>query len=264
MSVNIKAVIEALINPVGRLEQTVDTLTFGNPDTEVTGIVTAFMPTQFVIEQAIQRGANLIVAHEGPFFSHHDDRAKLKDDPVFEEKRELLEASGIALFRFHDYWHRYKPDGVIEGLIQELEWMPYVQEHHAASSILQTPTETVSGIAEHVKKQLGIPYVRVHGDLEMKCSRIGLLAGYRGGAQNTLPLFESEQLDLIIYGEGPEWETPEYVRDAVFQGRHKALIVLGHAESEEPGMKFLAKKLTSMYPEIPVHYIKECSIFQIV
>ncbi|MDR6550040.1 Nif3-like dinuclear metal center hexameric protein [Paenibacillus qinlingensis] len=263
MRVQIQTVIESLIAPVGRLDQTVDTLKFGHPDTEVTGIVTAFMPTQYVIEQAKARGANLIVAHEGAFFSHHDDTAFLHKDPIYEEKRQVLEASGIALFRFHDYYHRYKPDGVTEGLIQSLNWLSFVKEHHAASSVLHIPTETVSGLVEHVKKCLDIPYVRVVGELGLECSKIGLLAGYRGGAQNVLPLFAKEQLDLVIYGEGPEWETPEYVRDAVYQGKHKALIVLGHAESEEPGMKLLADRLTSRYPDIPVHYIKERPIFQI-
>ncbi|NQX58205.1 Nif3-like dinuclear metal center hexameric protein [Paenibacillus qinlingensis] len=264
MGINIQTVIDGLISPVARLENTVDTLKFGQPDTEVTGIMIAFMPTQFVIEQAIRRGANLIIAHEGPFFSHHDDTAILKNDPVYEEKRRLLETSGIALFRFHDYLHRYTPDGIMEGLIQKLDWMSYVQEHHAAYSILQIPIETVSNIAEHVKKRLGITFVRAHGNREMACSKIGLLAGYRGGGHNALPLFEREQLDLIMYGEGPEWETPEYVRDAVHQGRHKALIVLGHAESEEPGMEILANKLRSMYSEIPVHYVKEKPIFQVL
>lgn len=263
MTLLIKNVLEALIAPVGSLEHTVDTLKFGDPDTEVTGIVSAFMPTQFVIEQAIQRGGNLIIAHEGPFYSHHDDHSAWQEDPVYVEKRQLLESSGIAIFRFHDYLHRYKPDGVIMGLIEALEWLPYIKEHYAASTILQIPTETLSGIVEHVKSRLGIDYVRVQGDLSMTCTRIGLLAGYRGGGHQAIPLFAKESLDLIIYGEGPEWETPEYVRDAVYQGKSKALIVLGHAESEEPGMKWLAEKLTNMYPEIPVHYIKERPIFQI-
>lgn len=43
---------------------------------EVTGIVTAFMPTLYVIRQAIRRNANLIIAHEGAFFSHHDQEGQ--------------------------------------------------------------------------------------------------------------------------------------------------------------------------------------------
>ena len=35
-----------------------------------------------------------------------------------------------------------------------------------------------------------------------------------GGGALAIPYFEAEHLDLIITGEGPEGETPEYVRDA--------------------------------------------------
>ncbi|RAV09906.1 Nif3-like dinuclear metal center hexameric protein [Paenibacillus contaminans] len=264
MGITIQSIIEGLIAPVGKLEQTCDTLKCGNPDTEVTGIVVAFMPTQYVIEQAIARGANFIISHEGPFFSNHDDCSTLVDDPVYQKKRNTIDESGIALFRFHDYWHRYKPDGIMAGLLQELNWTSFVQEHYAASTVLQFPKETVRGIAEQIKNRLGIQYVRVQGDPDTVCSKIGLLAGYRGLGQRAIPFFEQDQLDLIIYGEGPEWETPEYVRDAIYQGKHKALIVLGHAESEEPGMKHLANLLSNKYSEIPVFYVKERSIFQII
>jgi hypothetical protein len=98
----------------------------------------------------------------------------------------------------------------------------------------------------------------------MSCKRVGVLVGYRGGGESVLPLFEKENLDLVIYGEGPEWETPEYVRDAVRQGRKKALIVLGHAESEMPGMEYFARELQEKFPSIPVHFLPEKSVFRIL
>jgi putative NIF3 family GTP cyclohydrolase 1 type 2 len=256
-------VMDTLIEPVGKLEQTVDNLKFGNPLMEVTGIVTAFMPTQYVIEQAIERRANLIISHEGAFFSHHD-AAVGGEDPVYVTKKQLIEGSNLAIFRFHDYWHRYKPDGIMEGLIKQLEWEPYVREHQAAASLLNIPSATLREISEYVKNRLEIPYVRIIGDLDMNCTNLGMLAGYRGGGLLAIPLFEKEEVDLILYGEGPEWETPEYVREAIRQGKRKALIVLGHAESEEPGMKLLADRLTTLFPSVPVHYIKENPIFQVV
>ena len=45
-------------------------------------------------------------------------------------------------------------------------------------------------------------------------------------------LLERGDADLIICGEGPEWETPEYVREANRLGRSCGLIVLGHAVLE--------------------------------
>lgn len=123
---------------------------------------------------------------------------------------------------------------------------------------------TVKEIAEYVKRKLGIGFVRIAGDVTLNCTRIGLLAGYRGGGALSIPLFEKENLDLIISGEGPEWETPEYVRDAVYQGKQKALMVIGHAESEEPGMKYLSEWLKPIFPEIPIRFIPEKGIYRIL
>lgn len=264
MPVTIQNVIDQLIKPVGGLQNTVDILQWGNPTTEVKGIITSFMPTYQVIQQAIEMEANLLITHEGLFYSHHDHTDFLENNPVYHEKRKLIEDSGIAIFRFHDYIHRYRPDGIMAGLVQALEWEPYVEEHQQAASILTIPEMTVREIAEHVKSKLDIGFVRAAGDGSFTCTRIGLLAGYRGGGALSIPLFEKENLDLIICGEGPEWETPEYVRDAVYQGKQKALIVMGHAESEEPGMKYLAQWMKTIFPDLPICFIPEKPVFHVI
>lgn len=55
-----------------------------------------------------------------------------------------------------------------------------------------------------------------------------------------IKVIQKENPEVIIYGEVPEWEMPEYIRDSIQQGKQKALIVLGHAESKAPGIKYLA------------------------
>ncbi|GGG04390.1 Nif3-like dinuclear metal center hexameric protein [Paenibacillus abyssi] len=263
MKTTIQNVINRLIDPVGRLTETVDSLYYGNPQAEVSGIVTAFMPTQRVLERALELNANLVIAHEGPFFQHKPPLdSTYGDDPVFAAKKKFILDSGLSIFRFHDYWHRYPQDGIMLGLIEALAWDTYVQKHEPAYSVMEIPATSVIDIANYLKKTLDIPCVRVGGEMDTLCSRVGLLAGYRGGGQLVIPLMEQENLDLVVYGEGPEWETPEYVRDAVWQGRSKALIVLGHAESEEPGMKLLADLLQRQFPEIPVHFVREKPVFQ--
>lgn len=57
-------------------------------------------------------------------------------------------------------------------------------------------------------------------------------------------------------------EAPEYIRDASWQGRAKALIVLGHAESEEPGMKLLADRIQKQFPDIPVNFVAKNPVFK--
>ncbi|MBA4493477.1 Nif3-like dinuclear metal center hexameric protein [Paenactinomyces guangxiensis] len=264
MAITVQNILDKLMEPVGKIPNTVDTLKSGDPNMEVKGITTSFMPTHYVIHQSIKMGANLLITHEGLFYSHMDNTETLKSDPVYNEKRRLIDESGIAIYRFHDYWHRYQPDGIMVGLIQALGWQPYVDENQPAATILTVPVMTVREIAEYVKNRLGIKFVRVTGDLSTPCTRIGLLAGYRGGGDLSIPLFEKENLDLIISGEGPEWETPEYVRDAVYQGKQKAFIVLGHAESEEPGMKYLSEWMKTIFPSIPIHFVPEKQTFQVI
>ncbi|AYV67451.1 transcriptional regulator [Niallia circulans] len=260
----IQEVIDKLMEPAKMVDSTTDVLIKGSADTEVKRIVIAFTVTQQVLEKAISIGANMIISHEGPFYSHENRKELYEKDPVYMTKLQLIEDAAINIFRFHDYYHRYNPDGVMVGLIQKLEWENYIEKHQSIATTIVTPKKTVADIATYVKVKLDAPFVRVVGELSMECQRIGLLAGYRGGGEVVIPLFQNQNLDLIIAGEGPEWESPEYVRDAVQQGRKKALILIGHAVSEEPGMEYLTTILANDFPHIPVHYIKEKPLFQII
>jgi putative NIF3 family GTP cyclohydrolase 1 type 2 len=263
MQPTIQQIIDELIAPVGVLAQTVDTLKFGSADAEVTGIMVAFMPTQFVLEHAIQVGANLVIAHEGLWYAHHDS-GETEDTPVHTAKRRIIKESGLAVFRFHDYIHRYQPDGINEGLVRALGWESSIREHQGVATFIELQEMSLRELADYVKAKLGIPYVRVVGDMEMTCRKLALTTGYRGGGATGIPLLTADNVDVFLCGEGPEWETPEYMRDAVHQGRNKALIVLGHAESEGPGMELLADRLRERYPAVPVHYVQEDPIFTLI
>jgi len=262
MRTTVRDVIAALTAPAGELRQTVDGLLFGDPDAEVTGIVTAFMPSQRVLEEAHAAGANLVVAHEGPFFSHHAAFAQsLEDDPVWRAKKHFILETGLALYRLHDHVHRYNPDGIEEGLLEALDWSRHVVRRLPAAAILEREATTVRAVAEELKTRLGLPAVRVAGDPDAPCRRIGLFVGNRGGGANAIPLFERERLDLAVCGEGPEWEAPEYARDAARQGRTRAVIMIGHAESESPGMRLVARRLAAAFPSIPVRCADEEPVF---
>ncbi|MFB8373947.1 Nif3-like dinuclear metal center hexameric protein [Paenibacillus taichungensis] len=265
MNITIQHIIDHLTAEVELPETTVDQLITGSPNQKVTGVFVTFMPTQHVIEHAIQRRANLIIAHEPPFYNHHSHTDWLANDPVYETKRKIIENGGIAIYRCHDAIHRFQPDGITEGLVQALGWSPYVIQRKPEADILSFPEGiTVQLIAEHIKRSLGIEYVRLAGDPKMACRRAAVLVGFRGNSNLTIPLLQQEEPDLIIAGEGFEWETPEYIRDAVQQGKQKALLMIGHAESEASGMKLLSERLAMAYPELPVHFIGEQPVFKVL
>lgn len=245
-------------------ENTVDLLIAGSPEQQVKGVVTAFMPTHHVIEETIRLGANLIISHESPFYSHHGHTDWLASDPVYQHKRRLIEDAGIAIFRCHDSIHQSSPDGITEGLVHALGWLPHVEKRMKEAHVLSFPEEwTLRDMASHIRNATGIEYLRAVGDPGMVCRRAAILVGFRGNGNLTIPLMQQERLDLIIAGEGFEWETPEYVRDAVGQGLQKALIMMGHAESEIPGMRMLADRLKVAFKELNVQFVPNEPVYRV-
>ena len=70
------------------------------------------------------------------------------------------------------------------------------------------------------------------------------------------PSTPARVLDLgIMVGETREWETVEYVADAVTEGRRKALIILSHIPSEQAGMEECSLWLKSFLKNIPVEFV---------
>ena len=63
------------------------------------------------------------------------------------------------------------------------------------------------------------------------------------------------QTGPVIMGGQREWEGLAYAHDVVSAGRGKGVIALGHAVSEEPGMKVCADWLKTVVSEVPVELI---------
>lgn len=240
------------------IENTVDTVKAGNPDQPLKGIVTTMFATVEVIKKAAAAGANFIIAHEPTFYNHRDDTDWLQQDDVYEYKRALLDKHGIVVWRFHDYWHSDKPDGVLTGVLNALGWQQYADAQNQI--IITLPNATFGGIIKDVKKKLNIPSVKAIGKPGESCRRIVMLPGASGGTSH-IQAIEKYKPDLLICGELQEWETSEYVRDARAKGNKIALMVLGHSVSEEPGMQWLVKWLQPKIPGIRITHIPSESPF---
>ena len=246
----IDAIVEAI--PGAPQEGTVDTVKSGDPSQAVTGIVTTFIATCRVIERAIELGANLIITHEPTYYNHLDEVAWLEGDPVYAFKRDMLEGNGIVVWRFHDYWHMHRPDGITTGVLKQLGWEPYIDPDRRW--LCTVPATSLSELVALIKEKLGIEAVRVAGDPSMTCRRVALLVGAVPGEMQ-VEMLSQDEVEVLVCGESPEWVACEYVRDAACNGVHKALIVLGHANSEEPGMKWLVEWLRPRFPGLAITHV---------
>ncbi|MDB5210630.1 MAG: NGG1p interacting factor [Sediminibacterium sp.] len=244
--------------PGAPFKQTVDTIKSGDPNQPVKGIVTTMFATVDVIEKTAKAGANFIIAHEPTFYNHQDDTKWLENDEVYKYKAALLEKHKIVVWRFHDYIHAHKPDGVMAGLLTALGWEKGVDPQKPY--LLTIPSTSLGSIIDLTKKKLNIAHLRYIGDKNQSCSRISFIPGAAGG-KTQMNAIATEKPDLLIIGELEEWETSEYVRDLRASGAKTSLLVLGHIVSEEPGLEWLMTWLQPQIPSIKVTHISSGDAF---
>jgi putative NIF3 family GTP cyclohydrolase 1 type 2 len=240
---------------------TVDTLKAGDPSTVVTGIVTTFMDTYPVLEQAVASGKNLIITHEPTFYNHPDDQSALAADPVQQQKLTYIREHHLVVWRFHDTWHMRQPDGILAGMVAQFGWKQYqssTDPHH-----FTLPPTTVGKIGSALQAKTGARAIRIVGDPAMAVTDVELMPG-ASGSDRQIKALEQENVQLLVAGESREWETVPYVVDAAAEGRKKALILLGHEISEEAGMDECASWLKTLFPGVPVEFISAGEPFHTV
>jgi putative NIF3 family GTP cyclohydrolase 1 type 2 len=240
---------------------TVDTFKAGNPDAPVTGIAVTMMATLEVLKRAAAAGNNLVITHEPTFFTHldkPDELAEGEKDPVLAEKRAFIEKHGLIIWRFHDHWHARKPDGIQAGMVRALGWDKFQDPEN--QYLFTLPQTTLDALAAEIKSHLRIHVMRVVGDPRMPVTRVAMSPGAAGFANETKAL-EMSGVQVLVMGETREWETVEYVADAVSEGKQKALIILGHIPSEQAGMEECARWLKGFVTEIPVNFVPAAEPF---
>ena len=232
-------------------EQTVDTIKQGSRDTPVTGVATTFAATFDVLQRAAASGKNLVITHEPTFYSHLDETRELQNDPVYQAKRDFIEKHHMVVFRFHDHWHARNPDGIFEGMTKALGWEKY---RSPEKRLFVMPEMTLDQLAGDIERRLQIRTMRVIGDPKLKVTKVALVPG-AAGAQTQIQALERDDVEVLVVGEAREWETVEYARDAMTEGKRKALILMGHVVSEEAGMGECARWLKGFITEVPVEFI---------
>lgn len=253
--VTVGQIMDAFIKqvPGGEKTNTVDTLKSGNREIVVTGVVTTMFATIDVIRKAISLGANFIIAHEPTFYNHPDDTKWLENDDVYQYKINLLKQHNIAVWRNHDYIHSVVPDGVLKGVVDELQWQKF-EDKTLPNLFDLNQKPKLSGLISELKSKLGIKMVRYIGDLNQPCQKVLFMEGSAGG-KTQIGGTGKIKPDVLICGEISEWETAEYVRDARAKGNQLSLIVVGHIASEEAGSVYLADWLHKSFPQLKATHV---------
>jgi len=248
-------VIASIIKQTGTgvIPNTVDVIKEGDPQTLVTGIVTCMFATMDVLKKAVEKNCNLIVVHEPLYYNHLDETTALQNDQVYMVKKKFITDNKLVIWRFHDYIHSMKPDGIETGMVDKLGWKNF--EVKGSTNQFVIPETTLMDLLKNLKLVFPKNAFYVIGKPDMKVSNIRLAEGAPGSARH-IKLIEDNNVDVVLAGEAQQWETYEYMRDAVDQGQKKAIVFLGHINSEEAGMNFCCTWLKSFIHDVPVYFIE--------
>ena len=100
--------IQDLIKELDVIPNDCDTVKFGDPDKELTGVVITMWATPNVIRCAAELGANLIITHEPTFYGDLD---KPLDNPVDKAKYDLILKKSATI---------YCPNDITEDVLNHL------------------------------------------------------------------------------------------------------------------------------------------------
>lgn len=258
--VSAEQLIETIIKETGSslISNTVDVIKEGEPETQVKGIVTCMFATMDVLRKAVMKNHNLIIVHEPLYYNHLDNTEQFQKDSVYLEKKKFIDDHKLVVWRFHDYIHRIQSDGIVSGMVEKLGWENNKVKDNPYRFYF--PKITLMDLLENLKNTFPENSFHVVGDPAMKLSNVLYMPG-ASGSEIQIKQLQSSNVDVVIAGEVPQWETYEYVRDAVLQGRKKAVVFIGHINSEEYGMKFCADWLSEFIKDIPIHFSESGSSY---
>jgi putative NIF3 family GTP cyclohydrolase 1 type 2 len=234
-----------------------DKFHLGDSNVPVTGIATTFQPTLDVLQRALAARKNFVVAHESTFWDGFDPVEVMLQDPVCQAKIRFAEENWMAVWRIHDHWHRRRPEPVFTALARKLGWNSYY-DADSRPRRYQIPEMTLEGVARHVQNQLGTQNVVVVGEPGLRVKTIGDCAHV---LSSVLPALRS--CDVALVGETPQFDTFEYLRDAISLGMKKGVVMISHQGLEEWGMQDCAAWLRPLVPELSVEWISSNDPFRV-
>lgn len=227
-------------------------LLYGDPQAEVTGVATTWTPSLAVLREAAAEDRNFVLTHEILFFPSTEGPwyATIPTDerPHNLARQRLLDRHGIAVCRCHSNWDRIPEHGIADAFAATLGLGEAVYRS-TYLRMYQIEPVALARLALDAKAKLGVPHVRVGGELSRVVRTVGIAYGGFGQSWQCLDEFIMQCADVVFLGEGIDYT----FRAAVDAGL--AVIETSHVGSENPGMRAFARLLAERLPDLPVRFI---------
>jgi putative NIF3 family GTP cyclohydrolase 1 type 2 len=229
-----------------------DRLCEGDADAELQGILFCWMANAGARQMALERGLNVIVTHEAPYYESRQVDPGCPPPSEWKvnmEIRQFYSSSKVACIRCH----RTLDACCIPRVFGERLGFPppVIHEGHKGyefTLVYDLPARRFGELARELKERMGLPFVRTSsGDAKQVVSRVGM--GW-GGVSLSANLQYMERLrghgvQVVIGGEVDEYAI-EYFRESGMEW-----IELGHYASEIIGLERVASDAGVRFPAVP-------------
>lgn len=248
----IEQIVLEIAPPSGGIPGDPTGILYGDPEQEIAGIASTWTTTVKVLQQAATAHLNFVLSHEIPFFTGVESRwfATLPEDqrPHNIARRRILDEQKLVICRCHSNWDAVPAHGVADSCARALAFGAPIHQSHFIR-MYSVPAQTLAQLADWTKVRLGLPQVRVAGDLGRMVEKVGIAYGGLAQSFGYIDEFIMNGADAVIVGEAIDYS----VRAAIDAG--VGFIETSHVGSENPGMRNFARLLQEQLPELPVKFI---------
>ena len=234
-------------------------LLVGRCDKEVQKIYIALDATDKVIEDAVNWGADLLVTHHPMIFK---GMKRITNQDFIGRRVLKLIQNDISYYAMHTNYD-VKGMAQLAGEYLEMEEMEVLEETAKEDGIMDgigrvgllKSEMTLQDCCQFVKKALGLPNVKVFGDLNQMVRRAAISPG---SGKSVISCAMKKGADVLITGDIDHHEGI----DSVAQGM--MIIDAGHYGTEYIYMEDMRKFCAANFPEIQVRTAKVQQPFQIL
>jgi len=244
---------------------TTDKITWGNPDKKISKMVIAWMPTNDILRQCLEWGADALLTHEGLFNWLFDGAPDENDEKYFTEKLQLLNQSNLTIIRCHDMWDIIPKYGIHDTWVKGLGFDIYPSdrpkidesnptEKRAAqyAEIIELPSMPLKELCGHILEKVrrfGVREVQYVGDEDAVINRLLLATGAIGTREQFTFTWEKGADAGVFTDEINYWSSVYWAKDVGLN-----CIFVPHSVSEAFGMESMVKYFEKQLAQIEIKY----------
>lgn len=230
-----------------------DGLRFGDDSADVTGVMVCWMATVEAIKKAVDKGCNVVICHEDPYFQSIGVFPELSAGWFANRQRlHLLIEHNITLYRCHS------PLDVlftVDASLEQMDLHPKDIYCDWIARVAKVEPITIRELMDKARDGFEVDHIRYVGDMDRVVTRVGFSVGgmglsVNGSFQEMLRLGGAE---VILTGEFDDYSAFWACESGI------AMIAVGHSVCENPGIRRFEQKLRADFPDLKVLY-HECKL----